>query len=319
MKKNILVAGGAGFIGINLCYKLIKDGHTVICIDNLYTGSMKNIEKLMSHPNFIFLEEDIKKIGFWEKIHGLNLHIDEIYNLACPASPPAYQRDPMFTIKTSINGAINLLGIAKHFNAKYLQASTSEVYGDPLEHPQKETYNGNVNIIGIRSCYDVSKRMAETICYEYKRMGVDVKIVRISNTFGKFMDKDDGRVISNFICQALENKPITIYGTGLQTRSPCYVKDLINALCKMMESEEFGPINIGNDVEFSIKEIAWMVLDFIPESNSVVVHKDLPQDDPKRRKLDLTRARTLLNYEPQIDFKSGLKKAIEYFREVLRK
>ncbi|PLW79488.1 NAD-dependent dehydratase [Candidatus Woesearchaeota archaeon] len=305
--KTVLVTGGAGFLGSHLCEALLKKGNKVICVDNLYTGSENNISKLFTDKNFSFINHDI--------IEKLDVECDEIYNLACPASPPHYQKNPVFTLKTSVLGIINLLELARKNNARLLHASTSEVYGDPLEHPQKESYWGNVNPIGIRSCYDEGKRVAETFCMDYKRKyDLDVKIIRIFNTYGPNMDKDDGRVVSNFINQALKGKDITIYGDGTQTRSFCYVSDLIEGIIKMMEFNESGPINLGNPNEFTMLELADKVIDLI-DSKSKISFSNLPEDDPKLRKPDITLAKEKLDWEPKINLQEGLKKTIEYFKK----
>lgn len=313
MSITTLITGGAGFIGTNLCKRLLKEGHKVICIDNLYTGQMKNIEPLMSNPNFKFINHNIiEPLKIEEKI-------DEIYNLACPASPPHYQKDPLFTINTCYIGMTNMLELAKKNNCKILQASTSEVYGDPLEHPQKETYWGHVNCFGIRSCYDEGKRSAETLCYNYiKQFGVDVKIIRIFNTYGPSMDKNDGRVVTNFINQALHDKDITIYGDGSQTRSFQYVDDLIEAMTRVMKTDNsfHGPINLGNPNEFTIKELAEILLEIVKDSKSKIVYVELPKDDPCKRKPDISLAKKTLDWEPKIQLKEGLKRTIDYFLEI---
>ena len=309
--KTILVTGGTGFLGSNLCHQLIKKGDKVICVDNNYTGRLQNVSKLLNHPHFTFIEHDITlPLTIDEKL-------DQIYNLACPASPPAYQGSySIKTTKTCVLGAINMLDLAKQHNATILQTSTSEVYGDPLVHPQVETYRGNVNPIGIRACYDEGKRCAESLFFDYFRHeGVDIKVVRIFNTYGPNMDPNDGRVISNFICQALSGQDITIYGDGSQTRSFCYVDDLIEVIIRMMNSEKgfTGPVNIGNPGEFTIKELANLVVEKIGGS-SQVIHKDLPADDPTQRRPDITLAKTKLGWEPTIQLSEGLDKTIEYFK-----
>jgi UDP-glucuronate decarboxylase len=313
MSITTLITGGAGFIGTNLCKRLLKEGHKVICVDNLYTGQMRNIEPLMSNPNFKFINHNIiEPLKIEEKI-------DEIYNLACPASPPHYQKDPLFTINTCYIGMTNMLELAKKNNCKILQASTSEVYGDPLEHPQKETYWGHVNCFGIRSCYDEGKRSAETLCYNYiKQFGVDVKIIRIFNTYGPSMDKNDGRVVTNFINQALHDKDITIYGDGSQTRSFQYVDDLIEAMTRVMKTDNsfHGPINLGNPNEFTIKELAEILLEIVKDSKSKIVYVELPKDDPCKRKPDISLAKKTLDWEPKIQLKEGLKRTIDYFLEI---
>ncbi len=309
--KTILVTGGTGFLGSNLCHRLIKNGDKVICLDNNYTGRLQNVSDLLNHPHFTFIEHDI--------INPLTINekLDQIYNLACPASPPAYQGSySIKTTKTCVLGAINMLDLAKQHKATILQTSTSEVYGDPLVHPQVETYRGNVNPIGIRSCYDEGKRCAESLFFDYFRHeGVDIKVVRIFNTYGPNMDPNDGRVISNFICQALSGQNITIYGDGSQTRSFCYVDDLIEVIIRMMNSEKgfTGPVNIGNPREFTIKELANLVVEKIGGS-SQVIHKDLPADDPTQRRPDITLAKTKLGWEPTIQLSEGLDKTINYFK-----
>ena len=306
--KKILIAGGAGFLGSNLCEKLIESNE-IICIDNLSTGSKKNIEPFFALPNFTFIEHDIVK--------PIDIKADEIYNLACPASPIHYQKDPLQTLKTSVFGIYNLLELAKKYNAKILQTSTSEIYGNPLEHPQKETYFGNVNINGVRSCYDEGKRCAETFMYDYnKQHNIDIKIARIFNTYGKNMCIDDGRVISNFIVQALQNKDITVYGDGKQTRSYCYVDDLIDGLIKLMNSNITTPTNLGNDDEYTILKTAELIIQKT-NSKSKLIFKELPQDDPIKRKPDLTKAKKELNWEPKIKLDEGLNKTIAYFKEII--
>ena len=309
--KTILVTGGTGFLGSNLCHQLIKKGEKVICVDNNYTGRLQNVCDLLNHPHFTFIEHDITlPLTIDEKL-------DQIYNLACPASPPAYQGSySIKTTKTCVLGAINMLDLAKQHNATILQTSTSEVYGDPLVHPQVETYRGNVNPIGISACYDEGKRCAESLFFDYFRHeGVDIKVVRIFNTYGPNMDPNDGRVISNFICQALSGQDITIYGDGSQTRSFCYVDDLIEVIIRMMNSEKgfTGPVNIGNPGEFTIKELANLVVEKIGGS-SQVIYKDLPADDPTQRRPDITLAKTKLGWEPTIQLSEGLDKTIEYFK-----
>lgn len=311
--RTSLVTGGAGFLGSHLCQTLLKKGHRVLCIDNLFTGNKRNIEHLVDDPNFKFINHDI--------IDPLYLNeelITWVFNLACPASPIHYQYNAVRTIKSNTMGVINMLGLAKRHKARILQASTSEIYGDPLEHPQKETYRGNVNTLGPRACYDEGKRVAETLFMDYHRThGVDIRIVRIFNTYGPHMAEDDGRVISNFIVQALQNKPITIYGNGEQTRSFCYVSDLVNGFIKMMENEDsIGPINLGNPKEFTILELAELVIEQTG-SKSELVYKQLPQDDPVRRKPDISLAKKILNWEPEIPLSEGLKKTINYFKTTL--
>lgn len=309
MSKHILVTGGAGFIGSHLCARLLEEGHTVLCVDNLFTGRQKNVEQLLANKNFALLEHDVIEPLY---VDG----IDEIYNLACPASPVHYQYDPIKTIKTSVMGSIHMLGLAKRLKARILQASTSEVYGDPHVHPQAETYWGNVNPIGIRSCYDEGKRSAETLFFDYHRQGdVDIRVVRIFNTYGPHMHPQDGRVVSNFIVQALQNEDITIYGDGSQTRSFQYVDDLVDGMMRTMQKDDFtGPVNLGNPDEFTIKQLAETVLSMIPESKSKLVYKSLPQDDPKQRQPDIQLAKQELNWEPKIKLQDGLVKTIDYFR-----
>ncbi len=310
MHKRILVTGGAGFLGSHLCDRLIEEGHDVICLDNYFTGRKKNIKHLMDCHNFELIRYDITIPIFVE--------VDQIYNLACPASPVHYQYNPVKTIKTSVMGAINVLGLAKRIGARVLQASTSEVYGDPNIHPQTEDYWGNVNPIGIRSCYDEGKRVAETLFFDYHRQNqVDIRVMRIFNTYGPRMHPNDGRVVSNFIVQALKGEDITIYGTGEQTRSFCYVDDLLDGMMKLMNKDDFnGPVNIGNPGEFTIKELAEQVV-AMTDSGSKVVYQDLPSDDPQQRQPDITLAKAELGWEPTIDLEQGLKKTIEYFRENL--
>ena len=307
-KKTILVTGGAGFIGSHLCERLLIDDHKVICLDNLFTGSLDNIEVLKSNINFEFVNHDITKPYFRDGI-------DEIYNLACPASPIHYQSNPIKTVKTCTIGVINMLGLAKNNNAKILQASTSEVYGDPDVHPQKEDYNGNVNTLGFRSCYDEGKRCAETLFMDYKREhNLNIKIVRIFNTYGPNMTKNDGRVVSNFILQALQNDNITIYGDGSQTRSFQFIDDLVAGLIKMMNSDNVGPINLGNPIELSMTDLAYKVIK-LTNSSSDIIYKKLPKDDPKRRKPDISLAKSTLDWRPVIDLETGLKKTINYFKQ----
>ncbi len=306
----IIVTGGAGFIGSHLIERLLARGDTVICVDNYFTGQKKNIERFVGNPNFTAVEHDI--------VHPLNgIDADQIYNLACPASPIHYQYNPIKTIKTSTTGMINMLGLAKRCRARILQASTSEVYGDPHVHPQVESYWGNVNPIGIRSCYDEGKRVAETLCMDYHRAhNLDIRIIRIFNTYGPRMHPQDGRVVSNFIMQALEGKPITIYGEGQQTRSFCYVDDLVSGIMKMMDQDTFiGPVNLGNPTELSMKELAERILT-LTGSSSKLEYKELPQDDPKQRKPDISLAKEKLSWEPTIDIEQGLVKTIEYFKSL---
>ncbi|PRY96011.1 UDP-glucuronate decarboxylase [Marinilabilia salmonicolor] len=310
--KRILVTGGAGFIGSHLCDKLIEQGHDVICLDNFFTGAKQNIHHLMDNHYFEMVRHDVT--------HPYFVEVDEIYNLACPASPIHYQYNPIKTIKTSVMGAINMLGLAKRIKARVLQASTSEVYGDPLIHPQTEDYWGNVNPIGIRSCYDEGKRCAESLFLNYHRQnGVDIKIIRIFNTYGPRMNPNDGRVVSNFIVQALKGDDITIFGDGSQTRSFQYVDDLIDGMQRMMESRNgfHGPVNIGNPNEFSMLELAKEILD-LTGSKSKIIHKPLPEDDPTQRKPDISLAqKELNNWEPRIQLRKGLSKTIEYFDDLL--
>ncbi len=307
--KKILVTGGAGFIGSHLCERLLKEGNEVICLDNFFTGSKKNIAHLMDNQYFEVIRHDIEE--------PILLEVDEIYNLACPASPIHYQFDPVKTVKTSVMGAINVLEIAKRTKAKVLQASTSEVYGDPEVHPQNEEYRGNVNPIGPLAGYDEGYRCALTLFFDYHReYGVDIKVIRIFNTYGPKMAINDGRVVSNFIIQALNNQDITIYGNGNQTRSFCYVDDLVDGMIKMMNSNETGPINLGNPDEFSMNELAEKVIN-ITGSKSKIVFKPLPQDDPKQRQPNITLAKTKLNWKPSIKLEDGLIKTVEYFKKEL--
>lgn len=310
----ILVTGGAGFVGSHLCKRLLVDGHEVLCVDNLFTGNKDNILELMDNKKFEFMRHDVT--------FPLYVEVDQIYNLACPASPIHYQFDPVQTTKTSVHGAINMLGLAKRTRARILQASTSEVYGDPEIHPQPESYWGKVNPIGIRSCYDEGKRCAETLFFDYHRQHkLDIKVIRIFNTYGPNMHPNDGRVVSNFIMQALNNKNITIYGDGSQTRSFQYVDDLIEGMVAMMKSPKkfVGPVNLGNPKEFTIKELAEKVLEMIPESKSKIIYKKLPQDDPKQRKPEISLAKKELKWEPEIKLEDGLVKTIDYFRGLKNK
>ena len=309
--KRILVTGGAGFLGSHLCERLLAEGHDVLCVDNLFTGTRRNIAHLLANPQFEFIRHDVT--------FPLYVEVDEIYNLACPASPIHYQHDPVQTTKTSVHGAINMLGLAKRLNAKILQASTSEVYGDPAVHPQREDYWGNVNPIGIRSCYDEGKRCAETLFFDYHRQHrLRIKVARIFNTYGPRMHPADGRVVSNFIVQALKGEPITLYGDGQQTRSFCYVDDLIDGLVRLMNSDDdiTGPINIGNPVEFSIRELAEQVIGKTG-AGSRLVNEPLPADDPRQRQPDITRARECLGWAPKVELNDGLDRTIAYFRESL--
>ena len=307
-RRRVLVTGGAGFLGSHLIDRLLADGHEVLCVDNLFTGSKDNLAHLHGNPRFEFMRHDIT----WP----LYVEADEIYNLACPASPIHYQHDPVQTTKTSVHGAINMLGLAKRLGCKILQASTSEVYGDPAVHPQTEDYWGHVNPIGPRSCYDEGKRCAETLFFDYHRQhGLAIKVARIFNTYGPRMHPSDGRVVSNFIMQALKGEPITIYGDGQQSRSFCYVDDLVGGLVAMMQtgSEVTGPINIGNPVEFTVRELAEKVI-AITGSSSTIVQAPLPQDDPRQRQPDISRARELLGWQPTVALEDGLKETIAYFR-----
>ncbi|MEW9808436.1 UDP-glucuronic acid decarboxylase family protein [Mesorhizobium marinum] len=310
-RKRILVTGGAGFLGSHLIDRLLAQGHEVICADNLFSSTKRNIDHMHSNPRFEFMRHDVS--------FPLYVEVDEIYNLACPASPIHYQHDPIQTLKTSVHGAINMLGLAKRLKCKILQASTSEVYGDPTMHPQREEYWGNVNPIGPRACYDEGKRAAETLFFDYHRQaGVPIKVARIFNTYGPRMHRQDGRVVSNFIVQALLDQPITVYGDGAQTRSFCYVDDLIDGLLKLMASpaDVTGPINIGNTREFTILELAKLVIE-ITGSRSQIVRKDLPRDDPHQRQPDISRARAQLGWEATTPLRDGLERTIAYFREIL--
>ena len=311
--KKILVTGGAGFLGANLCKKLVQQGHDVLCVDNFFTGSKENIAELIGQKYFDLMRHDVT--------FPLYVEVDEIYNLACPASPVHYQYDPVQTTKTSVHGAINMLGLAKRVHAKILQASTSEVYGDPEVHPQSETYWGRVNPIGIRSCYDEGKRCAETLFFDYWRQHkTKIKVARIFNTYGPLMHPNDGRVVSNFIVQAIQGNPITIYGDGTQTRSFCYVSDLIDGLIALMHTPEevTGPINLGNPVEFTMLELAELVIR-MTGSVSQIVFQTLPEDDPKQRKPNIDLATKHLNWQPKIHLEEGLQETINYFRKALLK
>lgn len=311
MKKKILVTGGAGFLGSHLCERLLNEGNEVICLDNFFTGNKQNIAHLITNPYFELIRHDITMPFFIE--------VDQIFNLACPASPIHYQHNPIKTIKTSVMGAINMLGLAKRIQATILQASTSEVYGDPAVHPQLEDYWGNVNPIGERSCYDEGKRCAESLFVNYhKQNGVDIKIIRIFNTYGPRMHPHDGRVVSNFIVQALTNQDITIYGDGLQTRSFCYVDDLIEGMITLMNTEKglTGPINIGNPNEFTMLELAQLVIR-LTNSKSKIIHLPLPSDDPLQRKPDITLAQNVLNWNPTIQLEQGIQKTIDYFNKII--
>lgn len=311
MGKRILVTGGAGFIGSHLCEQLVLRGEEVICLDNLYTGARQNVKHLLEYSNFTLVIQDVTQ--------SLAFDVDQIYNLACPASPVHYQRNPIKTTLTSVQGAVNVLELAMANKAKVLQASTSEVYGDPLEHPQRENYWGNVNCSGIRSCYDEGKRVAETLFADYRRYhGTQTKIIRIFNTYGPRMHPNDGRVVSNFIVQALKGEAITIYGTGEQTRSFCYVDDLVSAIiCMMNKDGVAGPINLGNPNEFTVLELAQRVIQMVG-GKSEIVFKDLPQDDPQKRRPDISLAKTELGWEPEIDLEQGLHRTIDYFRSALK-
>ena len=309
--KKILVTGGAGFLGSHLCERLLESGHQVLCLDNYFTGDKRNVRHLLSNPYFELIRHDVT--------FPLYVEVDEIYNLACPASPIHYQHDPVQTTKTSVHGAINMLGLAKRTGAKILQASTSEVYGDPVVHPQQESYWGNVNPIGLRSCYDEGKRCAETLFFDYHRQhDLRIKIMRIFNTYGPRMHPNDGRVVSNFIVQALSNKPITIYGDGKQTRSFCYVDDLIDGMVRLMESgDDFtGPVNIGNPREFTMLELAQVVLK-VSDSNSELVFEPLPSDDPKQRRPDISLASEALSWQPSIQLEQGIERTVDYFKQIL--
>lgn len=310
-RKRILVTGGAGFLGSHLIDRLLERGNEVLCVDNLFTGDKRNLDHLSDNPRFEFMRHDV--------CFPLFVEVDEIYNLACPASPIHYQHDPVQTTKTSVHGAINMLGLAKRLGAKIFQASTSEVYGDPAIHPQVEGYWGNVNPVGIRSCYDEGKRCAETLFFDYHRQhGLNIKVARIFNTYGPRMHPADGRVVSNFIMQALEGQPITLYGDGNQTRSFCYYQDLVEGFIRLMDDTEdgfTGPVNLGNPNEFTIKELAEKVVE-ITGSKSEIVHEPLPSDDPTQRQPDISLAKSKLNWEPQVQLAEGLTKTIEYFDEL---
>lgn len=309
--KRILVTGGAGFLGSHLCDMLLKSGNDVICMDNLFTGSKDNIRHMLANPYFEFIRHDVTE--------PINLEVDQIYNLACPASPVHYQYNPIKTTKTSVLGAMNMLGLAKRTRARILQASTSEVYGDPQVHPQPEGYWGSVNPIGLRSCYDEGKRLAETLFFDYHRQnGVDIRVIRIFNTYGPRMNPSDGRVVSNFIVQALRGENVTVYGDGQQTRSFCYVDDLIDGMIRMMAAEDFtGPVNLGNPGEFTMLELAETVIR-LTDSKSRIVHEPLPSDDPTQRRPIIDLAKEKLGWQPSVDLEEGLKRTIAYFREVLR-
>lgn len=307
--KKILITGGAGFIGSHLCERLLNEGHEVICLDNFFTGSKNNIVHLMDNPYFEVIRHDIEE--------PILIEVDEIYNLASPASPIHYQKDPVKTVRTNVMGAINVLDIAKKTEAKVLQASTSEVYGDPEIHPQPEEYRGNVNPTGPRACYDEGKRCAETLFFDYYReYGVNIRVVRIFNTYGPRMALNDGRVVSNFIIQALNGEDITIYGNGSQTRSFCYVDDLVNGLIKMMDAVQTGPVNLGNPEEFTILQLAEKIIE-LTDSKSKIIFKPLPQDDPKQRQPDISKAIERLNWKPAVPLEKGLLNTIDYFKEKL--
>lgn len=310
-RRRVLVTGGAGFLGSHLIDRLLDSGHEVLCVDNLFTGNKRNLDHLHDNPRFEFMRHDITM--------PLYVEVDEIYNLACPASPIHYQHDPIQTTKTSVHGAINVLGLAKRLRCRVFQASTSEVYGDPTVHPQEESYWGNVNPIGSRACYDEGKRCAETLFFDYHRqLGLDIKVARIFNTYGPRMHPNDGRVVSNFIVSALRNEPVTLFGDGSQTRSFCYVDDLIEGFIRLMDTPSgmTGPINLGNPVEFQVRELAEIVLE-LTGSASTIEYRPLPQDDPVRRRPDITRAREHLGWEPTIDLRTGLVATIDYFDRLL--
>ena len=310
-RKRILITGGAGFLGSHLCERLLKEGNEIFCLDNFFTGTKENVAHLVSDPYFEIIRHDVE--------FPLHLEVDEIYNLACPASPPHYQHNPIHTNKTSVLGAINMLGLAKRNNAKIMQASTSEVYGDPHVHPQTEDYWGNVNPIGVRSCYDEGKRCAETLFFDYHREhNLKIKVARIFNTYGPNMHPNDGRVVSNFIIQALKGEDITIYGDGSQSRSFCFVDELIDGFIRLMASDDFtGPVNLGNPVEFTIKELAEKVIE-MTNSKSKLGLNPLPQDDPKQRQPDITLAKKELDWEPKIKLEEGLKTTIKYFENLIK-
>jgi len=310
-QERILITGGAGFLGSHLCDRLIAEGHDVLCMDNFFTGSKRNISHLLGKPNFELIRHDL--------VQPIFIEADEIYNLACPASPIHYQYNPVKTIKTSVMGSINMLGLAKRVKAKILQASTSEIYGDPTVHPQKEDYWGNVNTIGPRSCYDEGKRCTETLFFDYHRQnGINIRVVRIFNTYGPRMHPNDGRVVSNFIVQALKNQDITVYGDGTQTRSFCYVDDMIEGLIRMMNGPDdfIGPLNLGNPDELSILQLAELIIKLIG-SRSKIKFKPLPQDDPLQRQPDITMARERLDWKPMIDLEEGLKRTFKYFKTIV--
>jgi len=308
---HVLITGGAGFLGSHLCARLLEAGHEVLCVDNFYTGRRDNVRELLGSPRFELMRHDVT--------FPLYVEVDQIYNLACPASPIHYQHDPVQTTKTSVHGAINMLGLAKRVKAKILQASTSEVYGDPTVHPQTEDYWGHVNPIGPRSCYDEGKRCAETLFFDYRRQhNLKIKIARIFNTYGPRMHPNDGRVVSNFVVQALQNKDITVYGDGSQTRSFCYVDDLIDGLVRLMETSDdvVGPFNLGNPEEFSVRELAETIIVLIG-SSSRIIHRPLPEDDPKQRRPDISRAQAILHWQPKTSLRDGLMKVVVYFERLL--
>jgi UDP-glucuronate decarboxylase len=309
--KNIVVTGGAGFIGSHLVEALLAAGNSVICLDNLFTGSKANILRFRNNPDFEFIRHDV--------VMPILLETEQIYHLACPASPVHYQNNPIKTLKTSVLGTLNMLGLAKRVGARILLASTSEIYGDPEEHPQKEDYCGNVNSVGPRACYDEGKRAAETLMVGYRDYNnVDVRIARIFNTYGPRMLPNDGRVVSNFICQVIRGEDLTIYGDGSQTRSFCYVSDMVDGLIRLMESREIGPVNLGNPHEVTVRALAETVLRMIPDTGSGMVKTDLPRDDPRRRRPDITRAKSILNWEPKVPLEKGLETTISYFQDRLR-
>lgn len=311
--ERVLVTGGAGFLGSHLCERLLNDGYYIICLDNYFTGQKRNIFHLLDNRRFEVIRHDL--------VNPIFLEVDQIYNLACPASPVHYQYNPVKTTKTSVMGAINMLGLAKRVKARILQASTSEVYGDPTIHPQRETYWGNVNTIGPRSCYDEGKRCAETLFFDYYRQNsVNIRVVRIFNTYGPRMHPDDGRVVSNFIMQALKGEPLTIFGDGTQTRSFCYVDDMIEGLIKMMNGPDdfIGPVNLGNPTEYKIIDLAQKIISLTQSKSSIAFHPQ-PMDDPKRRRPDISLAQEKLNWEPRINLEEGLKSAVQYFRELISK
>ena len=309
--QRVLVTGGAGFLGSHLCQRLLDDGHDVLCVDNFFTSSRRNLQALMDHRRFELMRHDVT--------FPLFVEVDQIYNLACPASPVHYQHDPVQTTKTSVHGAINMLGLAKRVGAKILQASTSEVYGDPSVHPQVEEYWGNVNPIGIRACYDEGKRCAETLFFDYHRQhALPIKVVRIFNTYGPRMHPNDGRVVSNFVVQALRGEPITLYGDGLQTRSFCYVSDMVDGFVRMMNTgpDVTGPINLGNPIEFSMRQLAEQVIE-LTGSSSTIEYRPLPSDDPRQRQPDISKAKAILDWTPRVELREGLTATIDYFRMAL--